>query len=282
MIQAQFGLPEIAARTLEVYTTATLDATLARPRRRSAPAWRDAMDRLADDGARASIARSSTTTRGSSSISGRRRRSRSSARSRSAAARHGARGGRRRRVAARDPLGVRVDADAAAAAVLAGRRRGAPSERLARGERALLREMYRDWPFFQSTLDLIEMVLAESDVHIAAEYDRRLLPTQGNTEETQGPQKKHRGIRAIGADLRRRLNDTARILLAITGRERLLESQPVLRTSIELRNPYVDPINLVQIELLRRLRSDAGHDPAISKAFMITVNGIAAGMRNTG
>jgi phosphoenolpyruvate carboxylase len=56
----------------------------------------------------------------------------------------------------------------------------------------------------------------------------------------------------------------------------------VLRRSIEVRNPYVYPINLVQIELLRRLREEGEADPQISKAFMVTVNGIAAGMRNTG
>jgi phosphoenolpyruvate carboxylase len=56
----------------------------------------------------------------------------------------------------------------------------------------------------------------------------------------------------------------------------------MLRRSISVRNPYVDPINLVQIELLRRLRQPGPKDPQISRAFMVTVNGIAAGMRNTG
>ena len=69
--------------------------------------------------------------------------------------------------------------------------------------------------------------------------------------------------------------------LAVTGHQMLLEANPVLRRSIDVRNPYVDPINLVQVELLRRLRAP-DPDPALFDAFVVTVNGIAAGMRNTG
>jgi phosphoenolpyruvate carboxylase len=142
------------------------------------------------------------------------------------------------------------------------------SAALARGELDLLREMYRDWAFFRSTLDLIAMVLAESDARIAAEYDRRLVPAP---------------LQPVGADLRRRLDETIRAVLDVTGKERLLTENVVLRRSIAVRNPYVYPINLVQIELLRRLRENGGDaDPQITNAFMVTVNGIAAGMRNTG
>ena len=70
-------------------------------------------------------------------------------------------------------------------------------------------------------------------------------------------------------------------MLAVTGHDALLEDNPVLRRSIDVRNPYVDPINLVQVELLRRLR-EPDPDPALFDAFVVTVNGIAAGMRNTG
>jgi phosphoenolpyruvate carboxylase len=70
-------------------------------------------------------------------------------------------------------------------------------------------------------------------------------------------------------------------VLAVTGRQSLLADNPVLRRSITVRNPYVDPINLVQVELLRRLRRADG-DERLRRAFLVTVNGIAAGMRNTG
>ena len=71
-------------------------------------------------------------------------------------------------------------------------------------------------------------------------------------------------------------------VLRVTGHDRLLAGSPVLRRSIDVRNPYVDPINLVQVELLRRLRSGEGEESELRDALLITVNGIAAGMRNTG
>ena len=127
--------------------------------------------------------------------------------------------------------------------------------------------MYRDWPFFRSTLDLIEMVLAKADARIAAHYERQLVPP-----ELAGLR---RGPARAGS------TTPTRHVLAVTGRERLLAENPVLRRSIDVRNPYVDPINLVQVELLRRLRRADG-DERLRHAFLITVNGIAAGMRNTG
>ena len=80
---------------------------------------------------------------------------------------------------------------------------------------------------------------------------------------------------------RRRLARAIDAVLAVTGHHVLLEDNPVLRRSIDVRNPYVDPINLVQVELLRRLR-EADADASLFDAFVVTVNGIAAGMRNTG
>ena len=119
--------------------------------------------------------------------------------------------------------------------------------------------MYREWPFFRSTLDLIEMVLAKADARIAAHYERQLVPP-----ELSGARRRS----ARPAARRRR----ARVL-AVTGRERLLADNPVLRRSIDVRNPYVDPINLVQVELLRRLRR-AGDDERLRHAFLVTVNGL--------
>jgi phosphoenolpyruvate carboxylase len=132
----------------------------------------------------------------------------------------------------------------------------------------MLRTMYREWAFFGSTLKLIEMAIAEAEPRIAAEYDRQLVPD---------------ALRPLGDDLRRRLDAAAKMVLQVVNRSRLLEHNPVLRRSIDVRNPYVDPINLVQIEVLRRLRraGDAA-DRELWRAFMVTVNGIAAGMRNVG
>jgi phosphoenolpyruvate carboxylase len=109
------------------------------------------------------------------------------------------------------------------------------------------------------------MVLAKSDARIAAEYDRRLVPED---------------LRPLGEELRRRLDRLIAAVLDVTGQRALLESNPVLRRSIDVRNPYVDPINLVQVELLRRWREHP--DDRVKAALLVTVNGVAAGMRNTG
>jgi len=130
----------------------------------------------------------------------------------------------------------------------------------------MLRQMYAQWPFFRSTLDLIEMVLAKADGRIAAEYDRRLVPPE---------------LQPLGRELRGRLERAIRAVLAVSGHEALVDTNPVLRRSIDTRNPYVDPINVVQIELLKRLR-ESPDTPELRRAVAITVNGIAAGMRNTG
>ena len=141
--------------------------------------------------------------------------------------------------------------------------------------------MYRAWPFFRSTVDLLQMVLAKADADIAAHYDRQLVPPD---------------LQGFGLGLRARLQHAVDGVLLVTGQDRLLENNPVLRRSIDVRNPYVDPINLLQVELLRRLavldKVAAAHDPSdeepaadlvqLRRALSVTINGIAAGMRNTG
>ena len=265
MIQAQFGLADIAERTLEVYTTATLDAALSR-HPRVPQHWRDLMDHLGDTARRVyrevvyehprfvDYFRKATPEPELASLP------------------IGSRPARR----TSDDAGVEslraipwVFAWTQTRLLLPSWLGGgeALSEALARGREPLLREMYAEWPFFRSTLNLIETALAETDTGIATEYDQRLVPPD---------------LKPLGEDLRHRLRTAVDAILRITGHERLLASNPILRRSIDVRNPYVDPINLVQIDLLRRLRNADKEDPDLSRAFMITVNGIAAGMRNTG
>jgi phosphoenolpyruvate carboxylase len=138
------------------------------------------------------------------------------------------------------------------------------------GHREELLQMYAEWPFFRATIDLIQLMVAKADPSSSLRYDRRLVP-----DELQG----------LGEDLRKELQNTIDRILEVTGYTRLLETYPEGRLSLEARNPYIDPINLLQIELLRRLReSDEGAVPAteVWEAFVMTVNGVAAGMRNTG
>ncbi len=135
---------------------------------------------------------------------------------------------------------------------------------------ALLREMNRRWPFFASTLSNIEMALAKADLQIARQYAQRLADTR------------HRGIYQ---HLEREYLQTCRMLLRITGQRELLKDTPVLKRSIEVRNPYVDPMSYLQVELLRRFRRKAhgrSQRDATLYAILLTINGIAAGLRNTG
>jgi phosphoenolpyruvate carboxylase len=266
MLQALFGLPDIALRTLEVYTSGTLEAWLS-PASPARPEWRACMDRLRD----------------------------------SSKARY-------RAIVYEDPRFVDYFHAATPEAELAEMnigsrpsRRGTPGanrgvgslraipwqfawtqtrlmlgawlgledafdDAFAQGDRELICEMYREWTHFRSVIDLIEMVLAKADARIAAEYDRRLVPDH---------------LQPLGADLRDRLQRAIALVLEVTGHDVAVQSNPVLRRSIDVRNPYVDPINLVQVELLRRARQDED-DERVKAALLVTVNGVAAGMRNTG
>jgi phosphoenolpyruvate carboxylase len=108
--------------------------------------------------------------------------------------------------------------------------------------------------------------VAKTSPAITAQYDDRLVPLP---------------LRSIGSDLRERLARARDAVLKVTGHARLLDGNPVLQRSIDVRNPYIDPINLIQTEVLSRLRR-APDDERLLEAMLVTVNGIAAGMRNTG
>jgi phosphoenolpyruvate carboxylase len=263
MIQALFGLPGIAVRTLEVYLNGTLDAWL-RPAPPPRPEWRACMDRLATDARNAyrgevydsplflDYWRASTPVHELEHVNVGSRPARRTASNGVGALR--AIPWQFGWTQTRLLLGSWLGLDAA----LAGAE--------ARGELELLRQMYRDWLHFRSTINLMEMVLAKADARIAAEYDRQLVPE---------------ALRATGAELRARLSRAGASVLRVTGHSHLLADNGVLRRSIDVRNPYVDPINLLQVELLRRMRS-GDDDPLLKDAFVVTVNGVAAGMRNTG
>ena len=124
--------------------------------------------------------------------------------------------------------------------------------------------MRREWPYFQTLLSLVEMVIAKAEPLIHAHYERSLVPED---------------LHPLGASLRGSLGRTRDLLLELLGRDTLLGEHAVLRRSIDVRNPYVDPLNLLQAELLRRTR---GGDEGLEDALIITINGVAAGMRNTG
>ena len=130
-----------------------------------------------------------------------------------------------------------------------------------------LRDMYRSWPFFQSVLSNLDMVLAKTDLAIASRY-AELVPDAKLRNEIFG---------RIQAEWQR----ARRWLAAITGRTELLADNPTLARSIRNRFPYLDPLNHLQVELLRRHRADGG-DERLLTAIHLTINGVAAGLRNSG
>jgi len=131
---------------------------------------------------------------------------------------------------------------------------------------ATMAEMARDWPFFATLVEDVEMVLAKSDADIFACYSR--LAGDLHTRYFPG----------IAAEFER----SRSTVLAIKGEAELLAGDPRLRQSIRLRNPYVDPISLLQVDLLVRWRAADRPDDALFQALVATVNGIAAGVQNTG
>jgi phosphoenolpyruvate carboxylase len=131
----------------------------------------------------------------------------------------------------------------------------------------ILQEMYREWPFFQTLLSNMDMVLAKSNIAIASRYAELVEDTELRE--------------AIFPRLRAEWQHTIEMLLATTGQQALLDRNPLLARSIKNRFPYLDPLNHVQIELLKRHRA-SDTDERVVQAIHLTINGIAAGLRNSG
>jgi phosphoenolpyruvate carboxylase len=131
----------------------------------------------------------------------------------------------------------------------------------------VLQEMDRDWPIYAALVSNAEMALAKADLTIGERY-AELVEDETLRE-------------AIWEPIRSEYERTRELVLAVTGQTRLLDRTPVLQHSIERRNPYVDPLSFIQVELLRRLRRD-GASEALVRAMLLTINGIAGGLRNTG
>jgi len=263
MIRVKYGRPSVAAYNLEQYVAATLEATLlppAEPR----PEWRAEMDRLTqasvrayrevvqDDPALVSYLRTVTPETELSRLA------------------LGSRPARRKPgggvetlraipwVFAWTQMRLMLPAWLGTGAALETGLEKAPQT---------LREMSDQWPFFQTVVDMLEMVLAKSDTRVALWYEERL---------SDDPEQQR-----LGVELRSRLARTVAALSELTGRDSLLDNNPVMRWSIRVRDPYTDPLHLLQAELMARLRSRE-EDPVLESALMVTIAGIAAGMRNTG
>eukprot|EP00882_Tetradesmus_deserticola_P002991 GHRQ01003176.1.p1 GENE.GHRQ01003176.1~~GHRQ01003176.1.p1 ORF type:complete len:1130 (+),score=552.97 GHRQ01003176.1:118-3507(+) len=265
MVQAKFGIPIVAANQLEIYTTAVLLASMKPPSNPREQGWVANMDALGDMSCRAYrsvvfehphfisyfTAATPESELGNLNIGSR------PARRKTGASVHNLRAipwifaWTQTRLILPSWLGVG----------------DALNQLIKDGKKSELQKMYEEWPFFAATIDLIEMILAKADMRISGLYDDVLV------DDPQG--------KKLGSELRQKFTDTVRAICEVTGHSRLLETNSSLRCLIEMRNPYIDPINILQVEILRRARADP-RNPRLREALLITINGIAAGMRNTG
>ncbi|HLR16739.1 MAG TPA: phosphoenolpyruvate carboxylase [Alcanivoracaceae bacterium] len=270
VIRFKYGHPQIAMHNLEQYVAATLEATLMPPVK-AKPEWREEMDRLTATSVksyRSVVQENPDLVRYLRTVTPEQELSRLALGSRPA-----------RRTAVDNLASLRaipwVFAWTQVRLILSAwlGTGAALEEALADPKRrAVLEEMQQEWPFFQALLDMLEMVLAKTDSAVAAYYERRL---------TDDP-----ALKALGQQLRNALASTIRVLQELTGRTDLLENNPVMSWSVRVRNPYTDPLHLLQAELMGRLRHASEltqeQEKQLESALMVTIAGIAAGMRNTG
>ncbi|ESW25309.1 hypothetical protein PHAVU_003G024800 [Phaseolus vulgaris] len=264
MVQAKFGLPQTAVRQLEIYTTAVLLATLRPPLPPREEKWRNMMEDISNISCKCyrsvvyenpeflSYFHEATpqSELGFLNIGSRPTRRKSTTGIGHLRAIPWVFAWTQTRFVLPAWLGVGAGLKGA-------------SEK---GQTEELRAMYKEWPFFQSTIDLIEMVLGKADIPIAKHYDEVLV-----SEKRQ----------KLGSQLREELIQTGKFVLSVSGHEKPQQNNRSLRKLIESRLPFLNPMNMLQVEILKRLRSDDDNLKA-RDALLITINGIAAGMRNTG
>ena len=141
----------------------------------------------------------------------------------------------------------------------------------AQDKRKLLQKMQRDWPFFKTLLSNMDMVIAKSDLALASRYAELVQDTKLRKK--------------ILADIEAEWHRTAKALAFITGEKSRLANNPSLARSIQHRFPYIDPLHHLQVELIRRFRAgktEQDRDERVQRGIHISINGIAAGLRNTG
>ncbi|MES2821184.1 MAG: phosphoenolpyruvate carboxylase [Pseudomonadota bacterium] len=264
MIRFKFGLPDIAEQNLNLYLAAVLEATL-QPPPAPEPAWRELMDKLAADGLsayRAVVREHPQFVEYFRQATPEQELGRLPLGSRPAKRREGG-----------------VESLRAIPWIFAWTQtrlmlpawlgwENALSRAIERGEGERLAQMREQWPFFRTRIDMLEMVLAKADAAIARLYDERLVAPH---------------LQPLGEQLRGLLSQACTVVLGLTGQSQLLAHSPETLESITVRNTYLDPLHLLQVELLARARQvESAAEGPLEQALLVSVAGIAAGLRNTG
>jgi phosphoenolpyruvate carboxylase len=263
MIRFKFGIPDIAVRSLELYCSAVLEATLM-PAEAPKEEWRAVMDEMAEIG----MNQYRSIVRGHEDFVPYFRAI--TPEQELAELPLGSRPARRKSDGGVESLRaipwifawmqIRLMLPAWLGA------ESALQQAVDSGHLEKLRQMREEWPFFSAYLDMLDMVLAKAEPEIAEYYEKRLVPEE---------------LKPLGRLLRNKLQKVSSLIIELKEQERLIEDNQTIRQSIDVRNPYIDPLHYLQAELLYRSRQTSDNKK-VSKALMITMAGIASGMQNTG
>lgn len=265
MIRFKYGMPTLAVRNLKIYVSSVLEANLLPPES-AKPEWREVMESLAHSGVnsyRSMVRDTSDFVRYFRAATPEQELGKLALGSRPARRKSGGGIETLRAIPwifAWTQMRLMLPAWLGADESL--------QQHIKDGKLPLLQQMYRQWPFFRTYIEMLEMVVSKADSGLAQYYERRLVEQE---------------LQPLGSVLRARLEDMRNLVLAIKEQQILLENNRLLDHSMSIRNPYTDPLHYLQAELLYRDReSGECSNTQVEQALKVTMAGIAAGMRNTG